>query len=89
MLTSAGFSEVKSIGHLEGRTFCRDPHCGDVLVLPGQLKAQLYSTKLPGDHKLIIQVQAVVREEAAGKKKDGDNLSDPINLPWCFMTSFW
>lgn len=62
VLKSAGFSQVKSIGQLEGQTFCRDPHCGDMLVLPAQLKAQLYSTKLLGDHKLIIQVQAALRE---------------------------
>ncbi|XP_030252176.1 putative methyltransferase NSUN7 [Sparus aurata] len=54
-LRSAGFSEVKSIGQLDGQTFCLDPHCGDVLVLPAQLKAQLCSTKLLSDHKLIIQ----------------------------------
>ena len=60
-LRSAGFSEVKSIGQLDGQTFCLDPHCGDVLVLPAQLKAQLCSTKLLSDHKLIIQVQAAHR----------------------------
>ncbi|KAM9375999.1 putative methyltransferase NSUN7 [Pholidichthys leucotaenia] len=54
-LKSAGFSEVKSIGELEGQTFCRDPHCGDILVFPVQLKAQLCSTKLLRDHKLVIQ----------------------------------
>lgn len=63
-LRSAGFSEVKSIGQLDGQTFCLDPHCGDVLVLPAQLKAQLCSSKLLSDHKLIIQVQAAHR---AGK----------------------
>ncbi|XP_018554990.1 putative methyltransferase NSUN7 [Lates calcarifer] len=55
VLKSAGFSQVKSIGELEGQTFCQDPHCGDILVFPAQLKAQLYSTKLLSDHKLIIQ----------------------------------
>ncbi|XP_035524639.1 putative methyltransferase NSUN7 isoform X1 [Morone saxatilis] len=55
VLKSAGFSQVKSIGQLEGQTFCQDPHCGDILVFPAQLKAQLYSTKLLSDHKLIIQ----------------------------------
>nr|XP_046261314.1 putative methyltransferase NSUN7 isoform X2 [Scatophagus argus] len=54
-LKSAGFSQVKSIGQLEGQTFCQDPHCGDILVFPAQLKAQLHSTKLLSDHKLIIQ----------------------------------
>lgn len=62
VLKSSGFIQVKSIGQLEGQTFCQDSHCGDVLVLPAQLKAQLYSTKLLSDHKLIIQVQAARRE---------------------------
>ncbi|XP_056239677.1 putative methyltransferase NSUN7 [Seriola aureovittata] len=55
VLRSAGFSQVKSIGQLGGQSFCQDPHCGDILVFPAQLKAQLYSTKLLSDHKLIIQ----------------------------------
>ncbi|XP_059201713.1 putative methyltransferase NSUN7 [Centropristis striata] len=55
VLKSAGFSQVKSIGQLEGQTFCQDPHCGDMLAFPAQLKAQLYTTKLLSDHKLIIQ----------------------------------
>ncbi|XP_054454057.1 putative methyltransferase NSUN7 [Anoplopoma fimbria] len=54
-LKSAGFSQVKSIGQLEGQTFWQDPHCGDILVFPAQLKAQLYSSKLLSDHILIIQ----------------------------------
>ncbi|XP_068570814.1 putative methyltransferase NSUN7 isoform X2 [Cebidichthys violaceus] len=55
VLKSAGFSQVKSIGELEGQTFCQDPHCGDILVFPAQLKAQLYTTKLLSDHTLVIQ----------------------------------
>ncbi|KAK5864824.1 hypothetical protein PBY51_016035 [Eleginops maclovinus] len=55
VLKSAGFSQVKSIGQLQGETFCQDPHCGDILVFPVQLKAQLYTTKLLSNHKLIIQ----------------------------------
>ncbi|KAI4819002.1 hypothetical protein KUCAC02_004284 [Chaenocephalus aceratus] len=55
VLKSAGFSQVKSISQLEGETFCQDPHCGDMLVFPAQLKAQLYTTKLLSNHKLIIQ----------------------------------
>ncbi|KAG8004049.1 putative 28S rRNA (cytosine-C(5))-methyltransferase [Nibea albiflora] len=55
VLKSAGFSQVKSIGQLEGQTFCLDAHCVDALVFPAHLKAQLYSTKLLSDHKLIIQ----------------------------------
>ncbi|XP_034739000.1 putative methyltransferase NSUN7 isoform X1 [Etheostoma cragini] len=55
VLKCAGFSQVKSIGQLEDQTFCQDPHCGDLLVFPAQLKAQLYTTKLLSDHKLILQ----------------------------------
>ncbi|KAM4554874.1 putative methyltransferase NSUN7 [Odontesthes bonariensis] len=55
VLRNAGFSQVKSIGQLDGQTFCQDPHCVDTLVFPAQLKAQLCSTKLLSDHKLIIQ----------------------------------
>uniref|UniRef100_A0A672F4G9 NOL1/NOP2/NSUN 5/7 ferredoxin-like domain-containing protein n=1 Tax=Salarias fasciatus TaxID=181472 RepID=A0A672F4G9_SALFA len=55
VLESAGFLQVESIGQLEGQTFCHDPHCGDTLVFPAQLKAQLYSTRLLSEHKLIIQ----------------------------------
>ncbi|XP_034400085.1 putative methyltransferase NSUN7 [Cyclopterus lumpus] len=55
VLKSAGFSQVKSIGQLEGQTFCQDSHCGDILVFPAQLKAQLYTTRLLRDHTLIIQ----------------------------------
>ncbi|XP_047440845.1 putative methyltransferase NSUN7 isoform X2 [Mugil cephalus] len=55
VLKSAGFSQVKSIGQLEGQTFCQDPHCRDTLVFPAQLKVQLCSTRLLSDHKLIVQ----------------------------------
>ncbi|KAM6923465.1 putative methyltransferase NSUN7 [Xenentodon cancila] len=55
LLSSAGFSQVKSVELLEGPSFCYDPHCGDTLVFPAQLKAQLNCTKLLSDHKLIIQ----------------------------------
>ncbi|KAM3867116.1 putative methyltransferase NSUN7 [Diretmus argenteus] len=55
VLKRAGFSQVKSIGQLEGQTFCQDPHCGDTLVFPAQLRADMYHTKLLSDHMLIIQ----------------------------------
>ncbi|XP_056295492.1 putative methyltransferase NSUN7 isoform X2 [Pseudoliparis swirei] len=55
VLKSAGFSQVNSIGQLEGQTFCQDSHCGDILVFPAQLKAQLNTTELLRDHTLIIQ----------------------------------
>uniref|UniRef100_A0A3Q3VNX7 NOL1/NOP2/NSUN 5/7 ferredoxin-like domain-containing protein n=1 Tax=Mola mola TaxID=94237 RepID=A0A3Q3VNX7_MOLML len=55
VLKSEGFLQVKSIGQLEGQTFCRDSHCGDILVLPAHMKTQLCSTKLLTDHKIVIQ----------------------------------
>lgn len=69
MLKTAGFVQVESIGQLEGQTFCQDPHCGDVLVFPAQLRAQLYSTQLLSNHKLIIQVRAAQREELPKKEQ--------------------
>ncbi|KAK2904128.1 putative methyltransferase NSUN7 [Channa argus] len=58
ILKCAGFSEVNSVGELEGKTFCQDAHCRDILVFPAQMKAQLYFTKLISDYKLIIQDKA-------------------------------
>lgn len=55
VLKGAGFSRVRSIDQLEGKTFCQDPHCEDILVFPAQMKAQLDSTKLLSNHKLIVQ----------------------------------
>ncbi|XP_014055294.1 putative methyltransferase NSUN7 isoform X2 [Salmo salar] len=55
VLKRGGFSQVNSVGQLEGQSFCQDPHCADVLVFPPQLKADLYRTKLLIDNKLIIQ----------------------------------
>ncbi|XP_031653103.1 putative methyltransferase NSUN7 [Oncorhynchus kisutch] len=55
VLKRGGFSQVNSVGQLEGQSFCQDPHCVDVLVFPPQLKADLYRTKLLSDNKLIIQ----------------------------------
>ncbi|CAM9181861.1 unnamed protein product [Lampetra planeri] len=47
--------KVESIGQLEGQTFCQDPHCGDLLVFPARQKAELYSSTLLSEYKLIIQ----------------------------------
>uniref|UniRef100_A0A667WGJ5 NOL1/NOP2/NSUN 5/7 ferredoxin-like domain-containing protein n=1 Tax=Myripristis murdjan TaxID=586833 RepID=A0A667WGJ5_9TELE len=58
VLRTAGVSQVKSIRELEGQTFCQDTHCGDTLVFPTQLRAELYRTGLLSDHKLIIQDKA-------------------------------
>ncbi|KAK6298813.1 hypothetical protein J4Q44_G00303230 [Coregonus suidteri] len=55
VLKQGGFSQVNSVGQLEGQSFCQDPHCADMLVFPHQLKADLYRTKLLSDNKLIIQ----------------------------------
>ncbi|CAN9514973.1 unnamed protein product [Ophioblennius macclurei] len=55
VLKSAGFSRAESIGRLAGQTFCHDPHCEDTLVFPAHMKAQLFSTKLLSQHKLVVQ----------------------------------
>ncbi|XP_068596863.1 putative methyltransferase NSUN7 [Brachionichthys hirsutus] len=55
VLKSVGFSPAEVIGQLRGQTFCRDPHCGDMLVFPAQMKAHLRSTQLLSSHKLVIQ----------------------------------
>ncbi|XP_067239951.1 putative methyltransferase NSUN7 [Chanodichthys erythropterus] len=55
VLRTSGFSCVKSIGQLEGRTFCRDAHCHDLLVFPNIVKRDLTDTRLLSDHRLVIQ----------------------------------
>uniref|UniRef100_H3C041 NOP2/Sun RNA methyltransferase family member 7 n=1 Tax=Tetraodon nigroviridis TaxID=99883 RepID=H3C041_TETNG len=55
VLTSAGFSQVNSIGQLVDGTFCWDRHCTDTLVFPACCRSQLHSTGLLSDHKLAIQ----------------------------------
>ncbi|XP_063045420.1 putative methyltransferase NSUN7 [Engraulis encrasicolus] len=55
LLTSEGFTQVKSPKQLEGLTFCRDAHCQDLLVFPSEQKPELYRTKLLSQHKLVLQ----------------------------------
>ncbi|XP_066498811.1 putative methyltransferase NSUN7 [Hoplias malabaricus] len=55
MLKSVGFSEVNSMGQLEGKTFCLDTHCLDLLVFPASLRGELYKLNLLSDHRLVIQ----------------------------------
>ncbi|KAK9963802.1 hypothetical protein ABG768_006964 [Culter alburnus] len=55
VLRTSGFSCVKSVGQLEGRTFCRDAHCHDLLVFPNGVKRDLTDTSLLSDHRLVIQ----------------------------------
>ncbi|KAK7922766.1 hypothetical protein WMY93_009668 [Mugilogobius chulae] len=57
-LKRAGFSRVRSVGQLEGKTFCQDPHCEDILVFPAEVKTQLDLTSLLSKHKLIVQDKA-------------------------------
>ncbi|KAK2891382.1 hypothetical protein Q8A67_014025 [Cirrhinus molitorella] len=54
-LHTSGFSRVKSVGQLEGRTFCKDLHCRDLLVFPSSMKSELTNTRLLSDRKLVIQ----------------------------------
>ncbi|XP_072288376.1 putative methyltransferase NSUN7 [Eucyclogobius newberryi] len=58
VLKRAGFSRVRSIGQLQAKTFCQDPHCEDTLVFPAEAKAQLNLTSLHSNHKLIVQDKA-------------------------------
>uniref|UniRef100_A0A8C6U1V1 NOP2/Sun RNA methyltransferase family member 7 n=1 Tax=Neogobius melanostomus TaxID=47308 RepID=A0A8C6U1V1_9GOBI len=58
VLGRAGFSRMRSIGQLQGKTYCQDPHCEDILVFPVQMKAQLDCTNLLSNHKLIVQDKA-------------------------------
>ncbi|XP_030621246.1 putative methyltransferase NSUN7 [Chanos chanos] len=55
VLKREGFSQVNSVGQLEGQSFCEDPHCSELLVFPAQCKADLFRTRLINQHKLIIQ----------------------------------
>uniref|UniRef100_A0A9J8B3G6 SAM-dependent MTase RsmB/NOP-type domain-containing protein n=1 Tax=Cyprinus carpio carpio TaxID=630221 RepID=A0A9J8B3G6_CYPCA len=55
VLHTSGFSCVKSVGQLEGRTFCKDLHCRDLLVFPSSVKNDLTNSRLLSDGRLIIQ----------------------------------
>ncbi|XP_058268129.1 putative methyltransferase NSUN7 isoform X1 [Hemibagrus wyckioides] len=55
VLKSAGFSHVKSITQLEGKTFCEDIQCLDLLVFPTCAKRELHKTNLLKDCRLVIQ----------------------------------
>ncbi|XP_051715564.1 putative methyltransferase NSUN7 isoform X2 [Ctenopharyngodon idella] len=55
VLHTSGFSCVKSVGQLDGRTFCRDTHCHDLLVFPNSVKRELTDTRLLSDYRLVIQ----------------------------------
>ncbi|XP_050983925.1 putative methyltransferase NSUN7 isoform X2 [Labeo rohita] len=55
VLHISGFSCVKSVGGLEGRTFCKDPHCHDLLVFPSSVKSELTNTGLLSNGRLVIQ----------------------------------
>ncbi|XP_046722049.1 putative methyltransferase NSUN7 isoform X3 [Silurus meridionalis] len=58
VLKSACFSRVNSVAQLEGRTFCEDLHCLDLLVFPTGAKQELDKTNLLKDRKLVIQDKA-------------------------------
>ncbi|XP_067314227.1 putative methyltransferase NSUN7 isoform X2 [Pseudorasbora parva] len=55
VLHTSGFSCVKSVGQLEGRSFCKDTHCHDLLVFPNSVKTELTNTRLLSDYRLVIQ----------------------------------
>ncbi|XP_053335469.1 putative methyltransferase NSUN7 [Clarias gariepinus] len=54
-LKTQGFVQVDSHTRLEGRVFCKDTHCPDVLLFPHQARELLDKTTLLTDHTLIIQ----------------------------------
>ncbi|KAJ0050198.1 hypothetical protein NL108_014064, partial [Boleophthalmus pectinirostris] len=58
VLNGAGFYRVRSVGQLQGKTFCQDPHCEDLLVFPAPLRLHLEPTSLLSNHKLIVQDKA-------------------------------
>ncbi|KAL6466902.1 hypothetical protein MHYP_G00247060 [Metynnis hypsauchen] len=57
-LRAAGFIQVDPQSCLEGKTFCKDLHCPDVLLFSQQAQQQLDKTLLLTDHALIIQAKA-------------------------------
>ncbi|TRY81382.1 hypothetical protein DNTS_000633, partial [Danionella cerebrum] len=54
-LFSFGFTCVKSIEQLEGRTFCKDSDCHDLLVFQNSSKRELSNSGLLRDHRLVMQ----------------------------------
>ncbi|XP_062865240.1 putative methyltransferase NSUN7 [Trichomycterus rosablanca] len=50
-----GFVQVDSLVHLDGRVFCKDSHCPDVLLFPHHARKHLERTAVFMDHTLIIQ----------------------------------
>ncbi|XP_077087018.1 putative methyltransferase NSUN7, partial [Siphateles boraxobius] len=55
VLRTSGFSCVKSVGQLEGRSFCKDTHCQDLLVFPNHMKRELTNSRLLSDCRLVLQ----------------------------------
>uniref|UniRef100_A0A3B4AYF2 NOL1/NOP2/NSUN 5/7 ferredoxin-like domain-containing protein n=1 Tax=Periophthalmus magnuspinnatus TaxID=409849 RepID=A0A3B4AYF2_9GOBI len=62
VLERAGFSRVRSVGQLQGKTFCQDTHCEDLLVFPTLVRAHLEPTSLLSNHKLIVQVHTAPKD---------------------------
>ncbi|KAF4071613.1 hypothetical protein AMELA_G00275360 [Ameiurus melas] len=54
-LKTQGFVQVDPHTHLEGRVFCKDTHCPDVLLFPRQARELRDKTTLLLDRTLIIQ----------------------------------
>ncbi|XP_053533481.1 putative methyltransferase NSUN7 isoform X2 [Ictalurus punctatus] len=54
-LKTQGFVQVDPHTHLEGRVFCKDTHCPDVLLFPRQAPELRDKTTLLLDRTLIIQ----------------------------------
>ncbi|KAL7841299.1 hypothetical protein SRHO_G00249900 [Serrasalmus rhombeus] len=56
-LRAAGFIQVDPQSRLEGKAFCKDLHCPDVLLFSQQAQQQLDETLLLTDQALIIQAK--------------------------------
>ncbi|KAK7137499.1 hypothetical protein R3I94_013219 [Phoxinus phoxinus] len=55
VLRTSGFACVKCVGQLEGRSFCKDTHCQDLLVFPNSVRRELANTGLLSDCRLVLQ----------------------------------
>ncbi|XP_045387672.1 putative methyltransferase NSUN7 isoform X2 [Lemur catta] len=75
-LKKRGYSEVKSVLHIDDKVFAVDQHCYDVLIFPSHLKNDLISIDLFKDYKLIFQDKS--RSLAVHSVKALLNMDDDI-----------
>ncbi|XP_069320939.1 putative methyltransferase NSUN7 [Eulemur rufifrons] len=75
-LKKRGYSEVKSVLHIDDKVFAVDQHCYDVLIFPSHLKNDLINIDLFKDDKLIFQDKS--RSLAVHSVKALLNMDDDI-----------